>query len=392
METSYRSTKLACYIGYVVQAIINNFLPLLFVTFQNRYDLSYEQLGRIIFINFFTQIFADYLTPKIVKILGYKGSAIACHALASLGLILLSFLPNVINNVYAGIIIPVIVYAFGSGIIEVVISPMMNIHSSSNKTSGMAFLHSFYCWGQALTILVTTLMIRFTGEMYWNIVPLLWAVIPLCNMIFFITVPVIEPETEENKGQSKEMFKTREFWCFVIFMICAGASEIAMCEWASVFAQNALKVSKTVGDLLGPCAFAIFMGTGRILFGLFSNRISYRKVLIINNLLCCVCYLIVAFCKIPIFALLACAFCGFTVSISWPGTLSIASAYFPKGGTLMFSMFALSGDLGCSSGPWVLGFIADRLGLESGFLVCSVFPLIMVFAALFLINEKTVKY
>lgn len=385
---SFKHTKFACYIGFVVQAIINNFLPILFIIFQTNYNLSYEQLGRIVFINFFTQLLADALTPALVKRIGYKGAAITCHALAATGLCMLSVLPQLFDNFYLCIIISVIVYATGSGIIEVCLSPMVELLPSNNKAAAMAFLHSFYCWGQALTALLTTFLVFAFGFDNWQYIPLVWAIIPAVNLILFTRVPVVEQGNDEKQETVLSLFLTRQFWCFAIFMVCAGASEIAMAQWASVFAQNALGVNKFVGDLLGPCAFAIFMGSGRIIFGMNSGRFSPRKALIINNILCFICYVAVALCNIPILSLIACALCGFTVSLSWPGTYSLAAKHFTHGGTLMFSIFALCGDLGCSSGPWLLGFVADRVSLNAGFLVCAAFPVIMVLAAIFLLKEN----
>ena len=391
MSVSYKKTKLACYTGLTVQAIINNFLPILFIIFQKDYGLSYEQLGRLLFINFAIQILADFLTPYIVKFIGYKGSAIACHFLASLGLVLLYVLPSVMTDFYSAVVISVVIYAFSSGIIEVVTSPIMELIPQDNKTANMAFLHSFYCWGQALTVVVTTLLVKLLGFSDWRFIPLLWAIIPFFNMFFFMRVPVVEPPKRHDTKGSLSIFKTREFVCFAVFMLCAGANEIAMSEWASVFAQNALGVSKTIGDLTGPFAFAVLMGSGRIIYAKYLCKFSYRKVTIVNSILCFACYLAVAVCKMPVFSLLACAICGFSVSIAWPGTISLAASRFPNGGTRLFSVCALFGDTGCSTGPWILGAVADVTDLNTGFLVCCIFPIIMLLTAIFLLKEKDCK-
>lgn len=388
MLSAYRPTKFACYIGYIVQAIINNFLPILFIVFQTNYAITYEQLGRIIFINFFTQLIVDLLTPSIVKFTGYRGAVILCHALAAVGLCMLGILPLFFDNIYICLVISIVVYATGSGIIEVVLSPLMELLPSKNNETDMAIMHSFYCWGQAFTVLVTTALVIGFGYSSWHYIPIIWAIIPFANMLFFTKVLIIEPEGKQRSETAKSLFLTRDFWCLAILMVCAGASEITMSEWASVFAQNGLGVDKFTGDLLGPCAFAIFMGIGRIIFGLQAGKFSPRKALIINSILCFVCYILVAFCNIAFISLIACAFCGFTVSLSWPETYSMAARRFPSGGTLMFSIFALCGDFGCSSGPWLLGFIADKLSLQYGFLSAALFPILAAFTAVFVLKEK----
>ncbi len=386
MEFKYKKTKAACYIGYTVQAIINNFLPILFIIFNKNYGLSYESIGRLIFINFITQIFADISAPLIVKRIGYKKSAVLCHFLATAGLLLLSFLPNVIGNTYFAIVISIMVYAFGSGIIEVIISPIMEFLPTENKSGNMAVLHSFYCWGQVFTIAVTTLAVKVLGFGDWQLIPLFWAVVPFINMFFFMSVPVVE-KTEEEKSGGNNYFKDKRFYYIVIFMICSGASEIAMSQWASIFAQNGLGISKIKGDFLGPCIFGVLMGTGRILYAMFSNKFSYLKTVAFCSFLALVCYLVAGFSKNPVVSLAACAFCGITVSMFWPGTLSFAVKTFPSGGALMFGIVALSGDLGCSTGPWLLGLIADRVNLNTGFAVCGIFPLVMLIMA-FLFSIK----
>lgn len=389
MTKSYKSTKIACFIGFVVQAIINNFLPLLFIIFNTQYHLNYEQLGRLLFINFFVQLIVDALTPALVRKIGYRGAAIICHGLAAAGLCLLGVLPLIFpNHIYTCLVAAIIIYASGSGIIEVCLSPIVELLPGDKKGADMAFTHSFYCWGQAFTVLVSTLLIFIMGQNHWQFIPMIWAMIPLLNMLNFMRVPIIEQPDDPISQTANTLFKNRDFWVFAIIMICAGASEITMAEWASLFAQQALNVDKTVGDLLGPCAFAICMGSGRVIFGLLDGKFNPKRALIINNILCAFCYIGVAVIGIPALSLVACALCGFTVSLSWPGTYSMAARHFPMGGTLMFSILALCGDFGCSIGPWLMGVVADNSTLETGFLVCAVFPVIMVLTAPLLRKEN----
>ncbi|MEE1055524.1 MAG: MFS transporter [Acutalibacteraceae bacterium] len=387
MSSKYRSTKLACYVGYIVQAVINNFLPILFIALQDVYELSYEKLARLIVFNFVTQMVTDLITPKIVEKTGYKKAAVICHGAAALGLALLGILPRFIPP-YSGIIISIIVYAFGSGLIEVLVSPIIEMLPTTDKSGNMSILHSFYCWGQAFTIIVTTFLVKVFGYGNWTIIPLVWAVLPFINMFFFMRVPVVEPEKEKKNAGFKELVRNRRFLIYMVMMLCAGATEIAMAEWASMFVQKALGVSKVVGDLTGPCAFALFMGIGRMWYAAVAKRVNFRKTLIILSTLCFICYVVVAVCNIPWVSLIFCAICGFTVSISWPGIYSAGAEEFPDGSSVMYSVFAMCGDTGCCLGPWALGIVADSFGLNTGFAVTSVFAVIMIIAVLLLGKSK----
>ena len=387
-KISYTPTKIASYAGFFVQAIVNNFLPILFIAIQDVYGIGYEKLGRLIMINFLTQLVTDMLTPKIVSVLGYRKTAVMCQGFAALGLSMLSFMPRLLPDAYAGIIVSVMVYAFASGLMEVILSPMIEMLPTENKSGNMSILHSFYCWGQAVTALVTTLLLNSFGYVNWMYIPLIWAAVPLINMFSFFKVPIIEPEPEIKRDRLKDLLKSRLFRCFMLMMFCAGASEIAMAEWASMFAQQALGVTKVVGDLAGPCAFAVFMGLGRVLYARFSQTVSFRKAVIAMSLLCVICYLTAAFVRIPVLALLSCAVCGFTVSILWPGTYSAGAREFPRGDAVMFSVFAMCGDLGCCIGPWILGIVADAVNLNLGFAVSAVFPAVMLVTALVFLKEK----
>ena len=378
MKPKYTLTKLACYIGYIVQAVVNNFLPILFIALQDVYGLGYEKLARLIVFNFVTQMITDLITPKIVAKIGYRKTAIMCQGTAALGLAMLAVLPRFLQNTYLAIILSIIVYAFGSGLMEVIMSPIIEMLPTENKSGNMSVLHSFYCWGQAFTVVISTLLVAIFGYSGWANVPLVWAVLPFLNMFSFFKVPIVEPDKNEKKAPFKQLIKSHSFRLYMVMMLCAGACEIAMAEWASMFAQQALGVSKVIGDLAGPCAFAIFMGIGRIWYAAVSQKVSFNKTLIVLSAACFVCYIVVAFCNIPMVALIFCAVCGFTVSISWPGIYSAGAKDFPDGSSVMYSVFAMCGDTGCCLGPWVLGIVADSFGLNIGFGVASLFPIIMI--------------
>ncbi len=385
---NYKSTKLACYVGYVVQAVINNFLPILFIVLNENYGLNYEMLGRIILVNFGVQFLTDALTPKIVQFFGYRRSMVFSQIGAATGLVLLAILPQIIPNTFVAINISVCIYAVGSGLLEVLVSPLIEALPTTNKGANMSFLHSFYCWGQVFTVIVTTLMVKVFGFANWQFIPLVWAIIPFFNGFAFVKVPLIEPISAEESEPVSKLIKGKTFIGMMIMMFCAGASEIAMAEWASMFAQQGLGVSKVIGDLAGPCAFAALMGTGRITHAAVADKIPFKKILVWMSAACIVCYLVTGSAASPVISLIFCAICGFTVASFWPGLYSQAAATFPRGGTAMFSVFALCGDLGCSVGPWFLGVIADATSLSIGFLSCTVFPVVMLITALLVLPSK----
>lgn len=382
MKTNYTYTKICCYIGYFVQAIINNFLPLLFVTFNTQYSLSYEQIGSLIVINFLAQIAVDIGSVKLIKIFGYHKCTVAANLLAAFGLCLLSVLPRIMSITYIAVIISICFYAVGSGLIEVIISPIIEYLpvGANKKASQMSLLHSFYCWGQAVTVLVSVLMFSTLGIENWHCMPLIWAAVPLADAILFIKAPIIDPE-KEMAQKSPEILKNGEFYIYVLIMACAGASEITVSQWASAFAEQGLHLSKTVGDLLGPTCFAVLMGSARLLFGIFGERLNPKKSLLVSAGACAVCYFGVALGS-TFAAVVFCGLCGFSVGIMWPMALSTASRKFKDGGALMFGILAAAGDFGCSAGPFTAGVFADIGGLNLGFLAASVFPIIM-FSAVF---------
>ncbi len=390
MKDKYLPTKISGYAGFFVQAVVNSFLPILFIALQNVYELSYSLLGTLMLFNFAAQVVIDAVTPFILSKIGYRKGAFLSQFTAFLGLALLSLLPRVMPP-YIAMLICITIYAMGSGFTEVILSPMIEMLPTRNKAGNMAVLHSFYCWGQACTVLLTTALVYVFGYKNWGFIPLIWSVIPFINMFSFLRVPIVEPTKEQKTMSFFELAKSKKFIIFMIMMFCGGASEIAMAEWASIFAQNALGVSKAVGDISGPCAFALFMGLGRIFYAKFSQKISFVKLLIILNALGFGCYLTVAICDLAAVSLICCAICGFTVSISWPGIYSLGASGFKNGGAVMFSALALCGDSGCSIGPWIVGAVADRTSLGTGIGVAGVFSLVIALCGIYLLKNKDCK-
>ena len=390
IKTSYEHTIYASYLGYITQAIVNNFAPLLFLTFAATYGLSLAQITLITTINFMTQLLVDLICAKVIDRVGYRRAVVFAHIISAVGIIGLSVFPTLFGNAYAGLIAAAVLYAIGGGIIEVLISPIVEACPTKKKEAAMSLLHSFYCWGHVGVVLVATVFFAVFGIENWKILAWILAIVPLFNVVYFLLVPIYPIVDEHHKLSFGTLLKQKAFWILIVMMVCAGASEQAMSQWASAFAESGLKVSKTVGDLLGPCAFAVFMGLARAYYGKNSEKIPLKKMMMGSALACIVCYLVAVFSGNPIFGLLGCACCGFTVGIFWPGTFSIAAIKLPGGGTAMYALMALAGDLGCSSGPTVVGMVADAMGgdLKKGILTAIVFPIVMVISLCFVKDNK----
>ena len=371
----------ACFVGYIVQAIVNNFVPLLFLTFESSYGIPLSQITMLITFNFGIQLLVDLLSAKFVDKIGYRVSIVMAHIFAALGLAGLVVLPDLLPNAFAGLLIAVVIYAIGGGLIEVLISPIMESCPSENKEKAMSLLHSFYCWGHVGVVLLSTLFFWFFGIADWKILALLWVIIPVCNGILFCKVPIAPLIEEGETGMSlRELCKNRIFWILMLMMMCAGASEQAVSQWASTFAEQGLGVSKTIGDLAGPMSFAILMGSARAFYGKFGDRIDLDKFMQASSLLCIVSYLCISLSPSPLFSLIGCSLCGLSVGIMWPGTFSKASAALRNGGTAMFALLALAGDVGCSGGPTLVGFVTDLASddLKKGILAGIIFPILLI--------------
>lgn len=390
MKINAKTTMTACFIGYIVQAIVNNFVPLLFVTFQTTYNIPLASITLLITINFVIQLLIDAFSAWFIDKIGYKTSIILAHIFATLGLILLIFLPELIPNHFIGILISVIVYAIGGGLIEVLVSPIMEACPSDNKEKAMSLLHSFYCWGHVGVVLISTIFFAIFSTANWKILTLIWAIIPLLNMILFAIAPIYPLTEDGEKGCNIiDLFKMPIFWLLMIMMLCSGASEQAVSQWASTFAEQGLGVSKTIGDLAGPMAFAFLMGTSRLIYGKFGEKMNLDRFMKISLVLCIGSYLLISLVPIPAISLIGCAICGFSVGILWPGTFSKASAAIKNGGTVLFAMLALAGDVGCSTGPTLAGFMSGLFNdnLKIGILFAIIFPCLMLLS-LFLSQIK----
>lgn len=381
MKNQYNKTVAACFVGCIVQAVVNNFVPLLFLTFQRTYHIPLSQITLLVTFNFGIQLLVDLLSVGFVDRIGYRVSIILAHVLSAAGLVLLTVLPELLPSPFAGILIAVMVYAVGGGLLEVLVSPVVEACPSDNKEKAMSMLHSFYCWGHVGVVLISTLFFHAAGTDNWKILAGVWAVLPVLNAAVFAKVPMAALIEEGETGlRIRELFGIRLFWILLVMMVCAGASEQAVSQWASTFAEKGLGISKTAGDLAGPMAFAVLMGASRAFYGRYGDRINLDRFMIYSSVLCILSYLGISLLPIPQLSLIACAVCGLSVGIMWPGTFSKAAAALPKGGTALFALLALGGDVGCSGGPTVVGLVSGALGddLKMGILAGGVFPVMLL--------------
>ncbi len=389
-KPNYQKTLTACYLGFVTQAISANFAPLLFLTFKSIYGITLPQLAMIPLVFYLTQLLVDLAATKLADKIGYRICVVISQVISAAGLILLAVLPEVFPSPFIGILISVVLYAIGSGLIEVLISPIVEACPFENKAGTMSLLHSFYCWGAMGVILGSTLFFSVFGVESWKILTFIWALVPLYNTFNFINCPIERlDEDGESMGISK-LLQTPIFWLMILLMICSGASEATMSQWTSAFTEAAIGVSKTVGDLAGPCAFAMFMGISRMLYGRFSEKLDLTKVMLGCGILCACCYLLASLSSLPILGLAGCALCGLAVGIMWPGSISLSSKSCPRGGTAMFAFLALAGDLGAMVSPSLVGTFSEMAGgnLKTGLLVAAIFPVILVFLLLILNKRK----
>ncbi|MBQ2078713.1 MAG: MFS transporter [Erysipelotrichaceae bacterium] len=390
---NYSRTKIACYLGFVTQAIMANFVPLLFLTFRRTYGISYADLAFIPLVFYIMQLLVDLLCAQFVDQIGYRKSIVIAQVASGAGLAMLGFVPDLCPKPFIGILACVSIYAVGSGLIEVLCSPIIEACPFDNKESTMSLLHSFYCWGAVGAIALSTLFFVLFGTQNWRILTCLWALVPLYNVYNFWTCP-IEPIVKDGASMSiSQLFQTKIFWLFILLMICSGASEASMAQWASAFAESSLGISKTAGDLLGPCGFAVFMGISRVLYSRLGEKADLNRFMILSGILCLCSYLLAAFASLPAMGLAGCMLCGFSVGIMWPGSISISSSKLPKGGTALFAFLALAGDLGAAAGPALVGNISQLLGgnIQAGIAAGLLFPALLVLIVLMLKRNSAYK-
>ena len=377
MQKNYRKTLMACYLGFITQAICANFAPLLFLTFHKDYQISLGHIALIPTAFFLTQLIVDALCARYVDKIGYRRAIVGSQVTSALGLAGLAFLPEMLGDPFIGVILCVILYAIGSGLMEVLGSPIVEACPFDNKDAVMSLLHSFYCWGSVAVVLLSTVFFAVFGVACWKILACLWAIVPLWNIVNFLRCP-IEHLVEDGQGMTiRQLCKAPLFWLAVLLMVCSGASELSMAQWASAYAEAALGLSKTLGDLLGPCLFAITMGISRVLYGKYGEKVDLTSFMLGSGALCLVCYLLASMTANPIWGLVGCIACGFSVGIMWPGTLSITSARMPLGGTALFALLAMAGDLGGAFGPSMVGYVTQLASddLRAGLQVGCIFPI-----------------
>lgn len=389
---TYKHTVYACFVGYITQAIVNNFAPLLFLTFVSSYGVPLSKITLLVTFNFGFQLFIDAVSPRFIDKIGYRFSMILAHVFSAAGLVMLTILPELFEDAFVGLLLAVLIYAIGGGLLEVLVSPVVEACPTDNKEATMSLLHSFYCWGHVGVVLLSTIYFAVFGIENWKYLACFWALVPALNCISFTKVPIATLIEEGETGLSlKELFRNKVFWLFMIMMVSAGASEQAVSQWASAFAEAGLGVDKTIGDLAGPMLFAICMGISRAIYGKYGDRIKLEYYMLFSGVLCIISYLMISLSPWPMLSFIGCAICGFSVGIMWPGTFSMSAAGIKNGGTLMFALFALAGDVGCSAGPTLVGMVSSAANnnLKLGTLAAIFFPILCIICCI--TKMKSVK-
>ena len=383
--SGFALTKIACYIGIMVQAVTINFVPMLFVAFMGEFGLGVGQISALVALTFIVQFTVDFLCVFIVGRVSYRALSCTAHILAAAGLALMPLLPYV-TDPFLGLCIAVLVYSTGSGLIEVIVSPIVESCPSSNKTAEMSLLHSFYCWGQTATVILSTVFFCFAGIDSWRVLSLVWAAVPLVNFFLFLSCPMNTSEQSEKSMRMKTLISNCDFLLLLVIIMCAGAAELAVAQWASAYCETALGVDKTVGDLAGPMAFAVCMGIARVGYGILGNRVRLERYMLASGILCVAGYLVIAFAPYAWLGLAGFGICGLAVGVLWPGTLSLAARHVDGGGT-MFAMLSFAGDAGCTLGPFIAGMLAESAGGDIGYGIsaAAVFPLVLCVAVALLI-------
>lgn len=404
---SYKSTVYACYLGHFVQAAIINTIPILFLTLMGQYGLSFEQMGRLVLVNFITQVAVDLIFSRLVDKHGIRPFIITAQALAFFGLIIFAFAPSLFSNVYLGFTVATIIYSCGGGLLELLLSPIVHAIPTDEKAGAMSMLHAFYAWGQVTVVLVTSVLLAVLGPKNWHFILLFWSLLPLANAFIFLKVPLAPLIAEEHRTKLRSLLKNRYFIVCLAAIMAGGAAEISMAQWASSFLEAAMGIPKIIGDYAGVGVFALAIGIGRTVYGKMGGSLDVYKVMAWGAALCMACFLTVVFSPFPALSLAACALSGFGVSLLWPGSIVIATNKFPFAGASMFAILAAAGDIGASMGPWLVGFAADKapglvnaagtaavsgdFGLRAGFLLAVFFPALALFCVIYLTKKKQGK-
>ena len=397
MTLSAKHTKLAGYIGYLTQALIINFPPLLFITFINTYDISISMISTLIGTSFIVQLLVDAFAAKFSTKLNLRKTMITALILASVGISSYAFLPDIMPSPFIGLFISTLISSIGAGFVEVLVSPIIEACPTDGKSAAMSILHSFYAWGHAGIIILSTIFFKLVGLDHWRLLACMWAVIPLIGMLAFSVVPIYKLAIDADDGalakRHKPAWRSGIFIVFFVIMVCAGAAEQAMAQWASTFAESGLGVQKEIGDILGPCAFGLFMGVSRVIYAKFSHIFDLRNYIFYSSIVCVFAYLVAAISPSPILSLIGCALCGLSSGMMWPGTYSLATSRIPNMGMQVFALLALGGDLGCALGPAAAGWIAEFFGndLKIAFAISAIFPLIIVFLLLLYVRNRKEK-
>ena len=398
MKVNKKILKSACYTVSVTMALVSNVPPLLFLTFREMYGISFSLLGLLVVVNFATQLGIDLVFSFFSDKFDIPKTVRTMPILTVAGLVIFSLVPTFFPNLaYAGLVVGTILCAVSSGLAEVLISPIVASLPADDPEREMSALHSVYAWGVVGVVIFSTLFLLVFGKENWNILMLIFIIVPVLSSVLYSMTDITCVESEEGSGGLLGIFKNPMLWLSFFAIFLGGAAEVTMAQWSSGYLEQALGIPKVWGDVFGVAVFALTLGIGRTMYAKIGKNIS--KILTLGGIGAVICYLTAAFTSNPIIGLIACGFTGLCTAMLWPGNLMVVAERFPTGGVFIYAMMAAGGDLGASVAPQLVGVITDlaslspsltafasdlgltsgQLGMKLGMIIGALFPLIGIF-------------
>lgn len=400
---NFKRTKLACYSTYLSMSAVFCLPSMLFVTFRETYGISYTLLGTLVLTNFCTQLLVDLIFTFFTKYFNVKKVVRVMPLITCAGLLIYGIFPTLFPQyAYAGLLAGTVIFSVSAGLSEVLLSPVIAAIPSENPEKDMSILHSLYAYGVVFVVIVSTIFFKIFGAENWMYLAGFFGLLTIVSCVLFCTSPIPEMNLTQEKTEGKASKKGFAMMLCVLCIFLGSAAENSMTNWISSYIENALNISKAVGDILGLTLFAVLLGVARTLYAKYGKNIS--NTLLMGMIGATACYLIAAVSTVPVISMVACVFTGFCTSMLWPGTLILMEEKIPNPGVAAYALMAAGGDFGASVSPQLLGAVADKvavsslaselsvtlnltteqIGMKAGMLTAMVFPLLGIALLIFI--------